>query len=306
MSTQPTPLPVGSTLDGDLAEDSPEELAEEAAELGRIISRQKRLDWLAIQAIRVVVVAAFVLLWEWASGTIVRSFWISEPSAISARFWEWVVDGTVLKHSVSTLQAAALGFLGGSIAGIVVGLLLGIFSFLARIFEPFLTAIYSLPKLAFAPLFILWFGIGLASKVLLTAAICFFLVFFNTFAGVRSVDEDLLDVVRVLGARRWDMIRKVVLPSATAWIFTGLRIAVPYALVGAVVGELIASSQGLGWLLSRASGTFDTTGTFAALLVLLCVAILVNGAVKQLESRASRWMRVEGRGTGLGTSGTAV
>jgi NitT/TauT family transport system permease protein len=164
---------------------------------------------------------------------------------------------------------------------------------LADIFDPFIMMFYSLPKVALAPMFILWFGIGIDMKIYLTATIVFFLVFLNTYAGVRAVSREQIAILRLMGATEADILRKVVVPSAITWVFNGLRLSVPYALIGAIVGELIASNKGLGYLLADASGQFDTAAMFAALLAIMALALLLNIAVKWVEKRAMPWKSVE-------------
>jgi NitT/TauT family transport system permease protein len=146
-----------------------------------------------------------------------------------------------------------------------------------------------LPKVALAPLFIIWFGIGLEMKVILTAAIVFFIVFLNTFTGVREVSSELVAILRLMGAKERHLLTKVVIPSAIVWVFTGLRLSVPYALIGAVVGEIIASNRGLGYLVAHAAGQFDTAGTFAALLSIVILALVLNKIVVLAERRLMPW-----------------
>ncbi len=242
--------------------------------------------------IRLAITIAFLVIWQLISGTVVDPFWISSPTAVFSVLGEWIVDGTLVYNLQATLIAMALGLILGAASGIVVGLVLGLLPRVSRLLEPFIVSIYSLPKVALAPLFILWFGIGLTSKTLLTAVIVFFLVFYNTLGGVRSVDRNLIDVVSLMGGSRADRLLKVVLPSAAIWIYTGVRIAVPYSLIGAVVGEIVASNRGIGYLLARAAGTFQTSETFAALFVLMIVATILNAAVDWTETKTSRWRQV--------------
>ncbi|MGE2715449.1 ABC transporter permease [Mycolicibacterium litorale] len=252
-------------------------------------SRSKRWrDLAAVQLGRVGIVIAMLAIWEFISGRFVDEFWISKPSAIWDVLWGWISSGEILVHLEATLIEMALGLFFGAIGGVALGFLLGRVEWLAKLLDPIVTAIYSLPKVALAPLFILWFGVDLLSKVVLTAVVCFFLVFYNTYAGVRDVDKDLVDVVRVMGGRRSDLLLKVVLPSAATWIYTGLRLAVPYALIGAVVGEIVASNKGLGFLLARAAGAFDTSATFAALFILMLIGTLLNFMVDWSERITGR------------------
>jgi NitT/TauT family transport system permease protein len=247
---------------------------------------EHRLRYLVAQ---LALLLAFLGIWEFASGRWIDPFFISAPSAIAARLYGWTVDGTLWNAFLYTFQAMAAGFVLGSVLGFVVGFALGRSSMLARLLDPFITAIYCMPKIALAPLLIMWFGIGLASKVAMAALIVFFLVFLNTFAGVRDVQAVHLQSVRIMGASSWQELRLVVIPSAAAWVLTGLKVSVPYALIGAVVGELISSNRGIGFLIGQASGLFDTAGVFAGLAVLAVTGIVLNSLLKRVEQRALRW-----------------
>jgi NitT/TauT family transport system permease protein len=263
---------------------TPEEVWDEKS-----LQSSRRKDLMTVTASRLLLLVAFITVWQLTSGPVIDPFYVSRPSDIATRLVEWLGDGTVVTHLSATLQAMLAGYVVGALVGIAVGFVLGRSPLLARIVDPFIIAIYSLPKVALAPLFILWFGIGMTSKVVLAATIVFFLVFYNTYAGVRAVDRDLVDVVRIMGGGRGDILRRVVLPSSATWIFNGLKIAVPYALIGAVVGELTASDRGIGFVLKRASGTFDTAGVFASLVILMLVATLLNQLVVYGERYVDRW-----------------
>lgn len=238
---------------------------------------------------RVGLAVGILVVWEMSSGAIVSTLWVSKPSAIAAVWVDWVASGYLFLHIGVTLQEMLLGFIAGSTSAIAVGVLLGRSRFLAALLDPFITALYSLPKIALAPLFVIWFGIGISMKVMMAAVIVFFLVFWNTYGGVRSVDRDLVDVVRVLGASRRQILLKVVIPSALPWIFTGLKLAVPYSLIGAIVGEIIASNRGLGHVLAAASGRFDTAALFAGLFTLTIISGTMNALLNRSEKRFLRW-----------------
>jgi len=167
--------------------------------------------------IRFVLLASFLALWEITSGWLFRPFFISSPSAVLITFWKWVESGRLFYHAGITVIEAFTGF-------------------------------------ALAPLFVLWFGVGIDMKIILTASVVFFLVFLNTYTGVRNVSRELIAILRLMGASDRHVLTKVILPSAVSWVFAGLRLSVPYALIGAIVGELIAANQGLGYLLADASG----------------------------------------------------
>jgi NitT/TauT family transport system permease protein len=250
------------------------------------VRRQERL---VINGGRLLLLIALLASWQLLSGPVLNPFYVSSPAAIWRRASAWIADGTLWFHSAITIQETLFGLALGVSTGIVAGFILGRLRVLGKILDPFILAVYSIPKVALAPLFIVWFGIGLGMKVILAAVIVFFLVFFNTVAGVRNVDRDLVDAVRLMGGKQRDIILKVVLPSTVGWILTGLRIAIPYALIGAVIAELIASNRGIGYLIINSTGQFDTAGTFAALLVLTIIAALLNAVVDLIERKTSRW-----------------
>lgn len=247
------------------------------------------LEFLKLWAFRILFGLLLLMVWQLAAGRLIDEFWISTPLSIVARLSDWIRTGLLLHHTMVTLQEALGGLLIGGVAGIVLGFSLGQNDFLARIMDPYITAVYSLPKVALAPLFILWFGIGITAKVVYSAVVVFFLVFFNTFAGVRDVDKDLIDVIRIMGGGRWHLLVKIILPTALTWIFLGLKVAIPYALIGAVVAEIVASNRGLGYLIEYSAGQFDTTGVFAALFVLMVISTILNEALARAEAFFMRW-----------------
>ncbi len=242
-----------------------------------------------IQVYRLAFLALLLTLWEGISRAFGLEFFISSPSSVAVSLWKILRNGVFFYHAGITTLEAVLGFVSGSVAGFATGLLLGRAKLLADILDPFLTAFYSLPKVALAPLFILWFGIGLPMKVILTAAVVFFLVFLNTYSGVRNVAREQLTILRLMGAKERDLLTMVVIPSAFTWVFTGLRLSVPYALIGALVGEIIAANRGLGYLLSDAASQFDTGGVFAALIGIIGLALILNLAVKLAERKLMPW-----------------
>ena len=244
--------------------------------------------------LRVGLLVTILLAWQLASGPVIPTFFISKPSAIFTVLAQWVKDGSLFFHAAITATEAFAGFLLGAFAGIAVGLVLGRAKIVADVVHPFINAFYSLPKLALAPLFILWFGIGMDMKIVLVATIVFFLVFLNTYTGVRNVSPEQITIMRLMGAREHHLLTKVVIPSAIAWVFAGLRISVPYSLVGAVVGELVAANRGLGYLLAHSAGQFDTAGVFAALVSVVVLAGILNACVCYLAARAMPWRSNEG------------
>ena len=211
------------------------------------------------------------------------------PSVIWQHLVKWSLDGTLAFHSWITIQETLAGFLIGSIGGIVLGFAIGSYPKLAEILDPYILAIYSVPKVALAPLFIVWFGINIQMKIVLSAVTVIFIVFFNTLAGVRNVDPDLVNAVWLMGAKPRDVLMKVTVPSAMSWALTGVRISIPYALIGAIIGELIASNRGIGYLISSSASSYDTAGVFAALIVLTALAMVLNAIVDEIDRRLSKW-----------------
>jgi NitT/TauT family transport system permease protein len=248
-----------------------------------------RNEWLVILLWRIGIAVAVLGMWQFASGRLIKPFWISSPLAIWDQLATWIETGELWLHVEVTLTETLLGFVFGALSGVIVGLALGLNRRLAAILDPFIVGFYSLPKIALAPLFILWFGVGLASKIVMATFVVFFLVFYNTYAGTLAVEQELVDVLRLMGASRRQIIAKVILPSVVIWIFTGMKTSVPYALIGAVVGEMMASNKGLGYLIQAAAGQYDTGGVFAALFVLSIIAMLLHTVLKHGENRLLRW-----------------
>lgn len=246
-----------------------------------------------IWALRGILLAVIVIVWELVSGRLVSLFFISRPSLIVEKFWKILIDGTLLHHMAITTGEAVAGFIIGGAAGAAIGLVLGRSKLLAETLDPFIVAFYSLPKVALAPMFILWFGVGLQMRILFTAVIVLFLVFLNTYTGVRNVSRELITVFRLMGASERQMMRMVILPSAFSWIFAGLRLSVPYALIGAIVAEILTGDAGLGYLVENAAAQFDTAGVFAALAGVMLLALVLNYAVRLLEKWLMPWLEVE-------------
>ncbi|MGD9925172.1 MAG: ABC transporter permease [Pseudorhodoplanes sp.] len=262
--------------------------ASEGALRGQSGSRSKRRFssvWLGRIAFIVVVIAG----WQFASGTIVDPFFVSKPSEIWRELSALVTSGSLLLNTLATLQEAAIGYAVGAISAVAFGFLLGRMRWLGEVLDPFVTAFFCIPKLAIAPLIILWFGIGLESKVVLAALLTFYMTFWNTYAGVQKVDNDLLNVVRVMGATPWQLTREVIFPASIGWTLVGLRMSVPYALMGAVVGEIMAGNKGLGYLVQANASQFNTAGVFAVLIVLAIIGSVINQFVAFLDQRSQRW-----------------
>lgn len=238
---------------------------------------------------RITVGLAVIALWQFASGRFVSEFWLSSPLAVLLAVGRLWTEASLANSLVATVVEALVGFAIGAAAGMVTGIVFGVNRTTARIFDPYLLGFYAMPRIALIPLFILWFGIGFETKVIFTALLVFFPIFMNTLSGVRGVDQDLIDALRVMGASRVNIIFKVLLPSALSWVFAGLRISVPYALIGAIVAEMFTSNVGLGYLISKTANEFDTAGLFATLGVTTLLAIALNYVVVLLEGHLLRW-----------------
>lgn len=255
--------------------------------------RKIRLRRYKVFGLRVAFGVWGLLFWEWASRVLIDPFWISRPSDIAARLKEWYFTGFFFPHLWITVQEMAAGFFIGLALAVLLGLLLGTRRTIADILDPFLMAIWSVPGIVLGPLFILYFGIGFTPKMVLVAVTVFFLVFFNTFTGIRSVDQEWINALRIMGATQREVFTKVILPASAIWIFSSFKNAIPYTLVAAIVGELIASQKGIGYLIEDASGVMDTTGVFAALFNLMIIGLILNEIVERVEKRVLRWQRVE-------------
>ena len=216
-----------------------------------------------------------------------------EPTGIVGRLQTWITQGTSLgslgQQIVVTLEEAIIGFLIGTTLGIVCGIALGRIKLLAEVFGPFIKVLNSIPRIVLGSVFVIMFGLGLESKVLLVIVLVFFGVFFNAFQGTREVDRNLIANAAILGASKWQITRQVVLPSAFTWIIASLHVAFGFALIGAIVGEFIGSQQGLGNLIRAAQGTFDANGVWAAMVIMAVVALLAEWLITRLEKRLLRW-----------------
>lgn len=255
--------------------------------------RRRRRDSVVVAISRVLLVVTTLAIWQIASGRLVSAFWISSPSAVLDSLRTFWTDDVLWPAMQTTLIETAIGFAGGAAGGIVVGLVFGVSPMIARIFDPFFVGLNSIPRVALIPLFILWFGIGLETKVLFAATLVFFPVFMNTFAGARDVDRDLIDVIRVMGATRFDAVRKVLVPSALVWVFAGLRMSVPFALIGAVIAEMFTADNGLGYLISVSANQYDTASSFAAIFLTTVLGLVLTYLVSLLERRTMRWRAID-------------
>jgi len=252
----------------------------------RISPTRRRIENLILQ---ILLIGSFLLLWEYASDRWVPKLLVSKPSDIWATIWRWLNDGTYARNLWVTIQATAGGFGLGTAAGMALGFATGAWRRLGEVLQPIVTAFYTLPRLALAPLFLLWFGLGMEFRVMFSATIVFFLVYYNTYFGVREVSKELISAVRIMGGNGFDVAVRVIIPSALVWVAAGLKISVPYALVGVVVAEMLASNEGMGYLLSRGASQFSAAQSFAAIAGLLVIALVVDAVITAITNRALRW-----------------
>lgn len=249
---------------------------------------------------QLLVLVALLAIWQ-ALSFALGTYWIGSPAGVAARFFAGIADGDLTRHAGYTLAEAAAGFLLGALPAAALPFALRRYPILAAILDPFMVGGYGAPKLALAPLFILWFGVGIASKIALVAITVFFIVYFGAQAGVRALDPRLIQMAQVAGASERDLARHVVFPGAVPYIFTGLRLALPYAIGGAVIAELISANRGLGYLIQLGAMNFDTTGVFVALAATTCVVAAGNWSVNALERRLLRWRPPSDRRIQAGT-----
>ncbi len=254
------------------------------------VGRERKLRRWVVLTIQAAMVTGFLALWEWlVSARMVDRFFFSQPSAIGQTLWSWFSSGSVYPHIGITLLETLLGFFGGTLLGLVIGFILARSETLGDIFEPLLALLNGMPRVVLAPLIILWFGLGIASKVALSVIVVFLIVFYAVYTGIREVDQNLVANARVLGANGGQLTRHVLLPSALTWIFSSLRVSVGFALVGAVVAEYLGSNQGVGFLIANAQSFFQSTGVFAGLVVLMLMVGVINLLLRTIERRFSVW-----------------
>jgi NitT/TauT family transport system permease protein len=237
--------------------------------------------------------AAFLLLlaiWEAAGRAgLLNPLYLPSPSQIAAALVELFADGRIWPHLEATFAAA----LGGLVLGVAVGVALGVAAALvqliAELLEPVMTLLNAVPRVILAPLFVIWLGIGLASKIALSFILVAVLIFFTVFTGIRQVDRRIVERVVTLGGDRWALIRHVYLPAVTAWVLSNLKIAVGFAFTGALVGEFVAATHGLGYLLSFAQSTYNAALMFALIFLILVVVLLIFAIAGRLEKYLLRW-----------------
>lgn len=255
--------------------------------------KNKRRSQIRVWGLRTLLVVVWLASWELAATLWLDPFFYSKPSLIWARLVEWFTIGTqfgsIWLQIFTTVQEAVLGFVIGTVAGVTLGVLLGRSRYWSEVLAPFIKALNAVPRIVLASLFIIWFGLGLSSKVATVVVLVFFAVFFNAFTGAREVDGNVINNARILGASPSRILTSIVLPSATSWILSSLHTAFGFALIGAVVGEYAGASKGLGLLISNAQGTFDSAGIYAGMIIITVVALLAEWLIGIAESRLLKW-----------------
>jgi NitT/TauT family transport system permease protein len=217
------------------------------------------------------------------------AFFFGEPLKVLSRLWDWFASGEIWGHLWVTLIETALAFVIGTVFGVAIGLWLALSPAASAILDPYIKALNAMPRVILAPIFFVWFGLGIASKVALGVTLVFFIVFFNVYQGVREVSPNVLANARMLGASRRQLLRHVYLPSAMSWVFASLHNSVGLAFVGAVVGEYLGSASGVGYLIHQAEGVFDINTVFAGILLLTAFALVLDWLVGLIEKRLMVW-----------------
>jgi NitT/TauT family transport system permease protein len=248
---------------------------------------------------------AVLLVWQLVSLDAQYAFFLGEPVKVAGRIWSWFMPvgleanalfpegvpgrADIYIHLGITLLETMLAFVIGTAVGLAFGLWLALSATAGAILDPYIKAANSMPRVILAPIFAMWFGLGIWSKVALAVTLVFFIVFFNVYQGVKEVSPVVLANARMLGANQQQLLRSVYLPSATSWVFSSLHTSVGLAFVGAVVGEYLGSARGVGYLILQAEGTFDVNTVFAGMVVLTAFALLLDGLVGRIEQRLMKW-----------------
>ena len=229
-------------------------------------------------------------LWELMTVTgMANPFYTSQPSRILQDLPQFYSSGALVKHTSVTLREALWGLFFGTVTGIIAGFVLGLFDLLGKVLEPLITALYGIPKLALAPIFVLWFGLGIESKIIMSSLLVFFLVFFSTYGGIKSVDSNIITSVRLMGATQLQLVLKVILPACVPWILAGVRGGLGASLIGAIVGEYMGASAGLGWMISYATSFFQVDRVMSCISILFFIGIVFNMALKYIEKILLKW-----------------
>jgi len=249
----------------------------------------RSMGTLGVTLVRFAIIVGFFALWQIASGRWIEPFLISSPSRIFTSLISGFREGDLIQHTWVTFQEIAIGFPIGAITGIGLGYAFGRSRVLAEIFEPIIVALNGIPRTAVAPLFIVWLGIGLWSKVGVVFLLTFFLNFFITYTGMRQMDQEYIDLARLMRVSGWKLTFKVIFPAISPYLFTGIRTSIPFAVIGAIVGEFVASTEGVGFFIRMSAGIFKTADVFVGIIVLMIMVIVLDKIAELIEKRALRW-----------------
>lgn len=253
----------------------------------RITMKNKRK---MITLVRALLVIGLLLVWEWtARNKFYNSFFTSYPTEIAADLIIFAQSGDLAYHTSITLTEAFLGLLYGTLAGILLGVVFSQFKIMGKILTPILTAINGIPQLALAPVYVLWFGLGMASKVFLAGLMAFFSVFFATYNSIRNIESHLVESAHILGANSLQTLWYVVLPACMPWIFTGIRGGVGASMVGAIIGEYMGARGGFGWMVTYATSFFMVRRVMSCIVILLIVGLVLNWLMDRIEKFILRW-----------------
>jgi sulfonate transport system permease protein len=244
---------------------------------------------------RSVLTVAIIAFWELAVYLDwIHQFFISRPSLIAVDLYNMIATGYVFPHLAITMYEAIFGLVLGVVFGVATGFGAALSTRVSEALLPIIVAFNSMPRVAIAPLFIIWFGFGPSSKIALAALVVYFAVFFNTFSGMRSVEPVLMNSVRIMGASKIQVLWLVSLPHTMAWVFAAMNTSISFALIGAVVGEFVGSTAGIGWIMVQATGTLDTTRLFSTMIILACVGAALFAILSSLENWVLRWRPRQG------------
>jgi len=232
-----------------------------------------------------IILSATLGLWEFASDRWIRELWISRPVLIGKQLIEWFGNGYIYPHIAATIKVASIGLGIGVVTGVVLGVIIGLYARLSELLSPLISAAYTLPRVALMPLLLVWFGFGATPVVALVVLMVFFVIFFNTRAGVENVDQDLVNGMRVMGASRSQIVKMVIFPSIVPFMIAAMMIATPYALIGAIVGEIFIGNRGLGFLIISSLGSLDLTETFATCVVVTGLGLITSVGIARYGPR---------------------
>jgi NitT/TauT family transport system permease protein len=250
---------------------------------------------LSLPTQRVALLALMLLFWQLAAGELIASFelvspfFVSSPSRVYHDLVNGFTEGTLTRDTIATLYEAGVGLVVGMVTGVVVGLVFSFWRWLDRLLQPFMSVLNALPRPALAPLGILWFGLGSTSKIFIAWSLVFFVAFYNTVDGVRSIDREVLNAIRVMRPSRLKLMRLVILPAVNAWVFAAFRVSVSLALIGAIVGEFVGATKGLGYQLTTAQGLLDTDRVFSVFVLTGALAAVLLALAYRVESAVLKW-----------------